>query len=38
MNLNQIRTQFKYRMKMLKIKFNFKNKPAYSNTNWRCDS
>ena len=23
---------------MLKIKFNFKNTPAYSNTNWRCDS
>ena len=29
MNLNKIRTQFKYRMKILKIKFNFKNTPAY---------
>ena len=37
-NLNNIRTRFRYRMKMLKVKFNYKNIPAYSQTNWSCDS
>ena len=38
MNLNQIRSHFKYRTKMLKVKFNYKNVNAYSHSNWLCDS
>ena len=38
MNLNQIRSHFRYRMNMLKVKFNFKNIKNYANENWQCDS
>ena len=38
MNLNQIRSHFRYRMNMLKVKFNFKNIKNFENDNWQCDS
>ena len=38
MNLEQIRTQFRIRTKMLDAKFNFKNKASYAEQNWLCDS
>ena len=38
LNLKEIRTQFRIRTRMLDFKFNFKNKNAYAEQNWMCDS
>ena len=38
LTVDQCRTKFRYRTKMLKIKFNMKNDKQYSSDNWLCNS
>ena len=36
--LDDARTLFKYRSKMLDFKFNYKSNPTHSKDLWKCDS
>ena len=38
LTVDQCRTKFKFRTKMLKLKFNMKNDKKYSSDNWLCNS
>ena len=38
MQIEQVRTKFRYRTQMTQVKFNFKNDKKFSMENWKCDS